>query len=809
MDLIFTGTNFFSDATTPNLGAGITLNFANVTSTTSLTANITITSAATAGPKNFSVSNSGPGGGTSGTQIFMVTNPLPALTAIAPAVGNRLQTLDVVFTGANFINGVSSVEVGSGITVVSTTIADATSLTARMTITEAAATGLRDFAVINSSPGGGTSAKRTFMVNNPAPTLASINPSGGGRGQTLDVVFTGTNFISGVTSVEVGNGVTAATPTVLSATSLRAKITIDTTATPGSRNFSVTNSGPGGGTSSSQIFTISSNRAPEIVHAPLLPQPEKQDIAIQATITDDSGTPNATLHYRAGGETVFTPVTMTNTGSAYRGVIPGSAVGSRGIEYFISATDGSLTTRAPLASNFLILVQVAALAKASAQPSGSAATAYRLISVPLQLDNPSANAALEDDLGAYDDTKWRLYGLNPDSSQDLTRKQPYRELRTGGMLSSGKSLFLIVADAGKTITIGAAKSLPIDREFQINLQKGHNFIANPFNFDLPKNKLRLQSGGAVDLQTYAGNWIVENTRLSPWEGYYLPVNNADVLVVNPNLSSSAAPIGPAKTAASEWKIRILAHCGEAADTYNFAGVSSASADGWDDHDLVEAPPIGEYVSLYFSHAEWRKVFERYREDIRSTITPNHQWRFMVESNIPNATVNLRFEGWREIDPALAVVLVDETLKYKQNLRENAVYQYQPRHLDRPNEFTLIVGKEAFVEEQTANTQGVPENFVLEQNFPNPFFPLGRGISSSTETAIRFGLPQPSAVTIKIFDLAGHEIATLLDRVELPAGRHQRVWDGRDGQGRQVVNGIYFCRLAAGNFAKAIKLMVVR
>jgi hypothetical protein len=149
------------------------------------------------------------------------------------------------------------------------------------------------------------------------------------------------------------------------------------------------------------------------------------------------------------------------------------------------------------------------------------------------------------------------------------------------------------------------------------------------------------------------------------------------------------------------------------------------------------------------------------------------------------------------------------LQYKQNLRENAVYQYQPRNSESAKAFTLIAGKEAFVEEQTANTQGVPENFVLEQNFPNPFSPLGRGISGSTETAIRFGLPQPGVVTIKIFDLAGHEIATLLDRAELPAGRHQRVWNGRDAQGRAMVSGVYFYQLRVGSFSKTMKLMLMR
>jgi len=67
----------------------------------------------------------------------------------------------------------------------------------------------------------------------------------------------------------------------------------------------------------------------------------------------------------------------------------------------------------------------------------------------------------------------------------------------------------------------------------------------------------------------------------------------------------------------------------------------------------------------------------------------------------------------------------------------------------------------------------------------------------------------SVVTIKIFNLAGHEVATLLDRAELPAGRHQRMWDGRDAQGRDVVSGIYFYQLRARNFSKTMKLMLRR
>jgi len=146
----------------------------------------------------------------------------------------------------------------------------------------------------------------------------------------------------------------------------------------------------------------------------------------------------------------------------------------------------------------------------------------------------------------------------------------------------------------------------------------------------------------------------------------------------------------------------------------------------------------------------------------------------------------------------------------QNLRENAAYRYQPRSVERAKEFTLIVGKEDFVSQQTAGVQGMPENFVLEQNFPNPFG-VGEAylLQSEAKTMIRFGLPAQSVVTIKVFDLAGREVAKLLEKVEMPPGLHQRVWDGRDALGRLVPNGIYFYRLAAGSVVRTMKMMVIR
>ena len=805
LDVVFTGTNFFSDATTVTVGSGITVNSFNVTGTTSLTANITISASATLGVRNFSVMNAAPGGGTSTTQTFTVQSQTVTLTSISPSSGNRLQTLNVVFTGTNFNSGLI-VNAGAGITVNTTTLNSSTQLTANLTIT-AAATGARNFSV-------GTSNSQTFTVTNPAPTLTGINPATARTGQTLNVVFAGTNFLSDATTVNVGSGITANSVNVTSATSLTASLTIAVNATAGSRNFSVINAAPGGGASTSQTFAVSGNTPPSLTHAPATMQPKDQSLLIAASVTDDGGIAGVQLNYRRAGDLSFTAAAMMFTScSNYQATIPPGSVTSRGVEYFITATDvDNVAARIPAAANgiFSVPVQLTSESKPSAQPSGSVASAYRLISVPLQLDNASAAAVLEDDLGAYDNTKWRLYGLSS-QSQTISIKEPYIEFPNAGDFAPGKSLFLIVRDPGKTVTVGAAKSVRTDQEFSITLPPGHNLVATPFNFAIPANKLRLQSGDSVALRTYTGSYV-SATEMQPWEGYYLANLNTsnDVLLVNPNLSSSAAPLAAMKIAVGDWRLQILARCGEARDEDNFAGVALASQDDYDGRDLAEPPPIGDYVSVYFPHPEWQKSLDRFSDDIRSSANANQQWRFHVATNIAQENVTLQFKGLSTLDPALAVFLVDEAVQYKQNLREQATYQYQP-HRDEPARvFTLVAGKDEFVSGQTANAQGVPDDFVLEHNFPNPFA-VGASylLQQSAETAIRFGLPEQSIVTLKIFDVAGHEVAALLDRAELPAGRHQRLWDGRDAQGRVVVSGIYFCRLTAGSVAKTVKVTVMR
>lgn len=90
--------------------------------------------------------------------------------------------------------------------------------------------------------------------------------------------------------------------------------------------------------------------------------------------------------------------------------------------------------------------------------------------------------------------------------------------------------------------------------------------------------------------------------------------------------------------------------------------------------------------------------------------------------------------------------------------------------------------------------GTPAPFSLAQNHPNPFNP---------STTISFTLAARSAISLKVFDVTGREVATLASGV-YPAGEHSLVWNA-DG----VASGVYFCKLRAGGVTEARKLVLVK
>jgi hypothetical protein len=147
------------------------------------------------------------------------------------------------------------------------------------------------------------------------------------------------------------------------------------------------------------------------------------------------------------------------------------------------------------------------------------------------------------------------------------------------------------------------------------------------------------------------------------------------------------------------------------------------------------------------------------------------------------TVNFIVSGLS--DPAVAEVMDESRTvsvtngQFTDTFDKNAVHIYR---IDTP----------ASISDERRNQ--IPSHVILGQNYPNPFNP---------STAISFGLPSQSFVSLKVFDVVGREAATIISE-ELPAGYYSRQWDAAN-----MASGVYFYRLQAGSITETKKLILLR
>ena len=92
---------------------------------------------------------------------------------------------------------------------------------------------------------------------------------------------------------------------------------------------------------------------------------------------------------------------------------------------------------------------------------------------------------------------------------------------------------------------------------------------------------------------------------------------------------------------------------------------------------------------------------------------------------------------------------------------------------------------------------MPLNFTVEQNYPNPFSPHGRGTFGNSATTITYNLPAPDHVKLVVYNTLGQKIAELIDEMK-QAGIHQITFDSADANLQRETTGVYFYKLIVGN-----------
>jgi photosystem II stability/assembly factor-like uncharacterized protein len=688
----------------------------------------------------------------------------------------------------------------------------------------------RGFLMIYS--GNGSYFSTVNVTANPVtvPVISSFSQSGGASGTAVTII--GTNFGSTQGTSVVKFGTTTATPTSWSNTQIIVPVPSGVT---GSVTISIT--------VNSQIansytqFTVSSGdvtppyftTSPYVTGTPVLVSANGQvgsSPQVSASASDGgSGIWRMQVAYRNTSEQSWShsPYVFANTIN-YQ--IPATEFTYNnkpiGVNYRVGAWDiaGNVTWSPFTSIDVKLGPQSADQSNFNMLPAASQlsnkTTAYRMISVPYDLLGKQPVNLLSN-FGDHKENnvsyaRWRFQRYFNGQYQD------YDQFSTEDAVIPGAAFFFIVRDQGTQIAVKGESVVRSDTMYNngISLQNKWNLVGNPFNIPYPIDSLEfLVSGVRQPIRQHAyysgtgsiGGWDTSSAsvyQIKPWEGVALYVNNAGTLkfpstgqrsgLPKTSRVSSIPPIE--KETAGNWTLAVNAYRSDIDMRCEGSslGMAQGANEGDDPYDSYIPPIVGDKnVAVYFKNADGAMM-----RDIRPPNENGDVWEMRVVTGDAGAKVKLQWGDLLHLpNPAFEAYLIDTDQKIAHNLKE--VQSLEINSGNGMRNFRVVVGKKSFVEGNNAGIALVPSSMKLYANYPNPFNP---------ETVIRYTVPDASAsytVTLKIFNVLGQEIATLVNE-QKSVGYYEVKWNAL-----QQSSGIYFYQLSITDGSKTfqdIKKMVL-
>jgi hypothetical protein len=199
--------------------------------------------------------------------------------------------------------------------------------------------------------------------------------------------------------------------------------------------------------------------------------------------------------------------------------------------------------------------------------------------------------------------------------------------------------------------------------------------------------------------------------------------------------------------------------------------------------LTEAP-TGVFLSTFFTEVGDREVTVRWATTDEYHLHGFNLYRLIQEGVRPHPKNRI---NERTIQGKSPYAYVDNDVEL------GTIYYYWLEQIDE-------TGASTFHGPTVADLSGlVPATYQLSQNYPNPFNP---------ETTLRYALPRDEKVQLKVFNIRGQLVKTLVNE-DMKAGHHSVVWKGRDDADQMVASGIYFVQMLAGDYRQVRKLVLIK
>jgi hypothetical protein len=165
--------------------------------------------------------------------------------------------------------------------------------------------------------------------------------------------------------------------------------------------------------------------------------------------------------------------------------------------------------------------------------------------------------------------------------------------------------------------------------------------------------------------------------------------------------------------------------------------------------------------------------------------------------------DVQYSKKADFSDAVTINDLDKSSVEVKNLDKNAVYYWRASSKTNSGLISNYSAPTSFNTGSTVtaieNKEELPTQFELSQNYPNPFNPA---------TVIKFSIPNSQFVTLKVYDMLGREVKTLVSQ-ESAAGKYSVDWNGDDNFGNKVATGAYVYRLTAGGFVSVKKMLLIK
>lgn len=530
--------------------------------------------------------------------------------------------------------------------------------------------------------------------------------------------------------------------------------------------------------------TLSDNSAPSITNIQYEEEMEVGgSVNITATVVDDeSGVEEVSIQYIIPGINNFdNPTTdlMVASGNEYSYEV--SDLTEAGLEFRIISKNGVQLEQISSTESVIVVYPTEGLTIPYSS-FGTEESNYRIVSVPLTLNQNTIDDVFGTQLGKYGDlSKWRMFRYSNEATSELSGSTN---------LIPGRGYWLIVNDSEVTFSTGSGKnvSASVDQPYEIVLNPGWNQIGNPYPYDISWSDVQAFNNEDFELLIFNGSFTNGST-LSKFSGGFVNwPNSSDFTLRIPKSPPSANQNRNSTDDGQGWNINLILENGNIKNELTGIGMHENAKNEIDSKDQFNLPHFLSYIDL--NHPIKANGYHVAKNIVK--MQDQYNWTFDIESNLKIQDTKIKWElpSSSHFNKNTELFLWDPSSAQLIDMKK--LNQYRLRN-STGEDLKIIYGSMDYI-----NSLIKLSSFQVNDPFPNPT----TGILN-----LNYFIPEGqvnSTMTMELYNFNG----SLVNRKQIAierSGIHSINWDVNVNT-EEILKGVYLLRISNG--VKSINKKIV-